>query len=412
MVLGMHRSGTSLCSQVLSALGVDMVDPPERHGFPEHGNARGHWERWEIVGLHDRVLELLNRRYFDPTHDLGFPLAWWADPAVAAVREDIIAFLRARTSATHFGFKDPRTVRLLPLWHQIVGELKLAPKFVFCLRNPAQVARSLQARDGLAPEIGEARWFAYVLDFFRYNRGADFCLVEYEAWFDDAASNVAKLCEFLELDWRQTDMDLERMVSGIVDPGLRHDDPAKNQTQQPLVRSLYDLARRADTDHAAHEKIQTLVTHFMAYQQLHGGIQRGFEQIAAAAAGLPAVEETLTTLRAAIAERDASIERSRARAVVGEARAAVAEAIRDRAERQTGELDAKLAACRIEIAGLRDMLSRAEQQRQEREIELAASQAEIAGLRGALALTKQALPGRAIVGLNGSSMWQHATSKV
>jgi len=30
-------------------------------------------------------------------------------------------------------------VRLMPLWHQIFNELKLAPKIVLCLRNPAQV---------------------------------------------------------------------------------------------------------------------------------------------------------------------------------------------------------------------------------------------------------------------------------
>jgi len=59
MVLGMHRSGTSLCSHVLSALGVDMVDEVESR----FDNPRGHWERWEIVDLHDRILAKLNRSY-------------------------------------------------------------------------------------------------------------------------------------------------------------------------------------------------------------------------------------------------------------------------------------------------------------------------------------------------------------
>jgi len=49
----------------------------------------------------------------------------------------------------YFRFKDPRTVRLMPVWHQIFSDLKLAPKIVLCLRDPAQVARSVKARDGL-----------------------------------------------------------------------------------------------------------------------------------------------------------------------------------------------------------------------------------------------------------------------
>src|SRR6185369_560629 len=75
IVLGMHRSGTSLCSHVLSALGLDMADRmfPEGLTAPTPDNAHGHWERWEIVAFHDRVLEHFNRGYFSPFHDLPLP---------------------------------------------------------------------------------------------------------------------------------------------------------------------------------------------------------------------------------------------------------------------------------------------------------------------------------------------------
>jgi len=55
-VLGMHRSGASLCSHILSALGVEMADDIE----PKVGDA-GHWERWEIAEFHDRILGLFDR---------------------------------------------------------------------------------------------------------------------------------------------------------------------------------------------------------------------------------------------------------------------------------------------------------------------------------------------------------------
>jgi hypothetical protein len=66
LVLGMHRSGTSLCSHLLSALGVDMADniPGPGNASPAPDNPRGHWERWEIVEFHDRILGLFNRDYF------------------------------------------------------------------------------------------------------------------------------------------------------------------------------------------------------------------------------------------------------------------------------------------------------------------------------------------------------------
>jgi hypothetical protein len=82
LVLGMHRSGTSLCSHVLSALGVDMTDKVAGPGSQtlSSDNARGHWERWEIVDFHDQIFGLFNQGYYSPLHDFGLPVAWWADP--------------------------------------------------------------------------------------------------------------------------------------------------------------------------------------------------------------------------------------------------------------------------------------------------------------------------------------------
>src|SRR5204863_4022557 len=85
LVLGMHRSGTSLCSHVLSALGVDMTDDLDANAT----NQKGHWERSEIVAFHDRVLHLLNQRFYGPLHDFALPAAWWVQPEVVQVRREI-----------------------------------------------------------------------------------------------------------------------------------------------------------------------------------------------------------------------------------------------------------------------------------------------------------------------------------
>src|SRR5262245_49475138 len=66
LVVGMHRSGTSLCSHLLSTLGIDMADqiPGPGNASTTPDNPRGHWERWEIVEFHDRILSLFNRGYW------------------------------------------------------------------------------------------------------------------------------------------------------------------------------------------------------------------------------------------------------------------------------------------------------------------------------------------------------------
>src|SRR5262249_28222325 len=145
----------------------------------------------------------------------------------------------------YFGFKDPRTARLMPVWHQIFNQLKLAPKLVLCLRNPAQVARSLRHRDGLDPANGEYRWLVYMIDFYRYRSNLDYCGVEYEEWFNNPAANMEKLRKFLDLPWQQSESDLALLLSDLVDPTARHDDPEHCEANQPLVRTLYRLSSHA-----------------------------------------------------------------------------------------------------------------------------------------------------------------------
>jgi hypothetical protein len=438
LVLGMHRSGTSLCSHLLSALGVDMADDIGADAT----NARGHWERWEIVEFHDRILGLFNRDYLERFHDFPLPVAWWADPRVVQIKHEIVAFLEKRMGEGYFGFKDPRTMRLMPLWHQIFNELKLAPKLVLCLRNPAQVARSLNTRNGLDPAIGEYRWLVHIVDFFRYISKFDFCTVEYEEWFNNPSANIEKLTKFLDLQWQQSESDLSLVLSGIIDPALRHDDAEHREPNQPLVRSLYKLTSRAGDGGGARDQIGYIVSQFVSFQQLQRPFQQAFEGVAEIAAKYPEIEQETTALRAVVGERDVGIAAAEGRANAAEARLAdalteieeqrarIADLARERddanglrttlaereaalaelsrrtdellaarqsaqAERAGQERATAAAAMQTEVTTLRDAPAQAERQAQDHAVETPARQHEIAALeqaaqeRGAVAEAMQ-----------------------
>jgi hypothetical protein len=435
LVLGMHRSGTSLCSHILSTLGVDMADKISAPGAasPTPENPQGHWERWEIVEFHDRILSLFNRDYFGRFHDFSLPVAWWADPRVAQIRREIIGFLEKRMGDGYFGFKDPRTVRLMPVWHHIFSELKLAPKIVLCLRNPAQVARSLNARDGLDPEIGEYRWLVHMIDFFRYAGNLDFFTVEYEEWFNNPLANIEKLQKFLDLPWQQSEADLGLVLSALIDPGARHDDSNHRETRQPLVRTLYMLAGRAGQD-GARDQIAYIISQFVSFQQLQRPFLQVFEDVAKVAAKFPEVEKEAAGLRGAVGERDQAVEAVDRRANAAETRLAealaeieglraqIAEVARernDRAEiereasslkgtlaardavfaelsRRADELLAALQVAQADAAACEAALRRAEQEGHEHGVVAEAMQGEIAALRDALAQAERAAQERAI----------------
>ena len=62
LVLGMHRSGTSAMTRVISLLGADLPKTLLGEGL---GNEAGHWEPAPLVTHHDWLLEQLASRWDD-----------------------------------------------------------------------------------------------------------------------------------------------------------------------------------------------------------------------------------------------------------------------------------------------------------------------------------------------------------
>jgi hypothetical protein len=225
----MHRSGTSLCARMLDGLGVHMADEP---GISP-ANLGGHYERPRINDLHDEILALFDRRWSQPTHHLALPDHWWTDPRIDPVREAFVDYLAPRLDAAgRFGFKDPRTSRLLPLWPSILDRLHADPVYVFCVRDPGQVARSLTARDQMGGDQGVYRWLVYNAQAIAGVGTAPVCVIRYEDWFADPAATLDRLARFIGAAPRPG-------LASLVDDSLRHDALAPSDHVPPIAADLY-----------------------------------------------------------------------------------------------------------------------------------------------------------------------------
>ena len=149
VVLGMHRSGTSLTTRMLQVLGVDLGG----HLIPpiDGDNDKGFWEDIDINDFDNALLEKVGSSWdrltlLDEnvqTHKL------------VAQREAAVSMLKKKMkSAEIFGFKDPRTAILLPFWQTVFQELDLDDSYVIVVRNPINVANSLLERNDMPLEAG------------------------------------------------------------------------------------------------------------------------------------------------------------------------------------------------------------------------------------------------------------------
>ncbi|WP_375457705.1 hypothetical protein [uncultured Enterovirga sp.] len=320
VVLGMHRSGTSLCAHLLSALGVDMADDVGR----ARGNEDGHWERWEIVSQHNRILDLLNRPMggvgdYSPLHDLPLPSGWWANPEVRKIRSEVEAYLQSRMHpAEPFGFKDPRAVRLLATWGEIFNNLSLTPKYVFCVRNPANVAASLRSRDDIPLRSGEYRWLVYNADFFARAKD-DVFVLDYDDWFTDGEGTLRRLLAFL----RPLNLvhDGSADILDIVDAQLNREGAKGRPSAQRIVQYFYELIKEDLSDPGVRAKLDVFIEQFNIFQRvapfelpltrLHGSIFEKTAELEAARDASRQLEHRVSGREQAEADLRSELEASR-----------------------------------------------------------------------------------------------------
>ncbi len=266
VLLGMHRSGTSVLANVLSELGVSFGDRliPGRAD-----NERGFWEHAGIVAAHEDILTLLDRAWPGGKVSLPYPDGWWTGPDVAAVGARLRTILREEVAAAGgrpFGFKDPRICRLMPLWTAILNDLGLTMEPVLGLRHPLAVCRSLEKRDDLSPAQARLLWAQHTLEPL-----GDLGRMPPTVVFDDLVERpetvIAELSTALGLN---ASAEAVARARAVVADDLRHHRPAPDAGLPPMLKRVWDLLLTARAGDALPEDILALRRSLLDGQALFG----------------------------------------------------------------------------------------------------------------------------------------------
>lgn len=230
---------------VLNALGVplgdDMMPPTE-------DNAKGYFESLTIRAIHDDLLKSFGMGWATISVLQQLPPNWWQLPQVAPFRERLASLVREEfeKAGPIWGFKDPRTARLLPLWKDIVEQLDLDAKYVLVTRHPRDCAQSLYARERIPPVHAAELWLEHNVDALANLPGSIDAIVDYNGWFDEPVAQAELLIERLGLQWNGTRDELAAMLAGIVSSDLRHHDVKQQNFDLPFCAEFYDALRRRD----------------------------------------------------------------------------------------------------------------------------------------------------------------------
>lgn len=218
LVLGMHRSGTSAFTRVLSLLGADL---PAALQPPDVGNELGFWEPAELVVIHDEMLAAAGSSWDDYR---ALPLEWSNGDAASEFRGRMLAVLRKDfANSSLFTLKDPRVCRFVPLWNRVLRDFQTEPSYAMVYRNPLEVAASLRARNQFGTTFSCLLWLRHVLDAERFSRGGKRAWVAFDAVLQDWRPAISKAATALGLELpRLNDPDAAAAIDAYLSPQQRH----------------------------------------------------------------------------------------------------------------------------------------------------------------------------------------------
>ena len=222
VVLGMHRSGTSLLTGTLQEAGLVLGDVVT--SAPH--NRKGNREALPIRALHDDLLDRSGGAWNQPPSQV----VW--EPIHLSFRDVLIDGYRGEAC---WGFKDPRSLFCLQGWLDALPQLQP----VAIVRHPEAVARSLQARERMPMNDGLELWRIYNLKLLYWMERMDIPLLHFGSDLDLFCDHASSLINELGLPHRLSSQSLQ-----FPDPKLQNQS-SSGLPLPPDIEGLYcDLLRR------------------------------------------------------------------------------------------------------------------------------------------------------------------------
>ena len=255
LVVGMHRSGTSLLTGILGQLGCASAKNLMPANF---ANESGYYESSPVSLLNDQILESAGTNWKDwqPVND-----GWFSSPVAEGFVEQAIRTLDDEFGDSRlFVLKDPRICRILPFWHEVFKARRDTIRILHIYRNPLEVAQSLAVRDSLSRDYSLLLWLRHNLEAEYHSRDMVRHFLSYADVLDNWADVTESASNSLGVSWPRMSSRVASEVQEFISYNLKHHDiPDHHVLNNPLlsewVRDTFCiLSRWSRADHLKSDK--------------------------------------------------------------------------------------------------------------------------------------------------------------
>ncbi len=193
IILGMHRSGTSLAAEIAYRWGA--YADTSLFIEPNDGNPRGYWEPRPLMKLNDDLLAAVHSSWkVPPTEEGRKHLARLAKRGSLRLRAHRL-LATMNPNQTVWLWKDPRLCILLPFWKEIWGNVV----YLVPIREPMAIASSLCARRDFCMPSALLLWQKYMSTLISdEDMSSKAFFFSYDELLHDSPKVCDRICRFLD----------------------------------------------------------------------------------------------------------------------------------------------------------------------------------------------------------------------
>ncbi len=253
VILGSGRSGTSLAMHLAHEFG--QCDSESLTPIGDQKSRKRTWEDPDISFASREILRHFHRHSWKLSY-LPMPDDWLSDSFVKHQKAFLKGVVTDRLSASKgalWGFKNPLTVKLLPLWKSIFEELSLKPIYILCFRNPVYAKKSYKTAYGASERLARLVWLSMYNDAIIHT-GGDFTVLEYDLWLDAPEEQATLFAKALGIEVEYDRVNA--IVKNTIDPALRKSNLATDNTNYHLSIALYSALNIYQNNHDYHALTQ------------------------------------------------------------------------------------------------------------------------------------------------------------
>lgn len=234
-------------------------------------NPEGFWERYDIYFLQERMLATMKLDWSTVSPLRG---DWHKTDEMRQLKVELVELVKREFSERPLWlWKDPRSCLLMPLWREVLAELDIDLKVVFVVRNPLDVARSLEQRNRFTLDKGLGVWFNFTLSALKDLKGLETIFVSYDRFLDDWETELKNCSGRLGIEWPVDEAGLRLNIANFLRTDLRHsasclDELNALKAPEPVIRLyviLLEILSGTRAFDVTSSELELMYSEFLSY---------------------------------------------------------------------------------------------------------------------------------------------------